>query len=113
VLAATVADAVVRVDVRGTALAELGGVARATVELRGLHRFLLLTRSTAASVVALNGTCTHDGCTVAHFVAPHFECGCHGSRFEWSGRVVRGLAAAALPRLEAQLDGAIVTVILR
>jgi Rieske Fe-S protein len=98
------------VAIDGTALTTVGGVARTSGQVAGIHRFLLLTRSTATTVVALNGTCTHEGCVVSVFAQPHFECPCHGSRFDWTGQVARGPAPAALPRIEAQLDGGTVRI---
>lgn len=110
VVSSVVSGSELRIAIEGTPLTTIGGVARATDEVRGLHRFLLLTRVSHESVAVLNGTCTHEGCTVSQFIAPHFECPCHGSRFEWSGTLVRGPAAAALPRLDGRFDGRVITV---
>jgi nitrite reductase/ring-hydroxylating ferredoxin subunit len=43
----------------------------------------------------VSSVCTHLGCNVKR-AAAGFECPCHGSRFDESGRVVRGPAPAPL-----------------
>jgi Rieske Fe-S protein len=98
------------VVIDGTALATLGGVARAEGTVNGLRHFVLLTRSTAEVVAAINGVCTHEGCIVTRFEAPAFECPCHGSRYDWRGTVLRGPAPAALPRLQTVFDGRLVRI---
>ena len=50
---------------------------------------------------ALLGRCTHLGCRPAlDPTARLLVCPCHGSRFDLQGRVVKGPAERALPRLE-------------
>lgn len=47
-------------------------------------------------VRAMSAVCTHLGCTVGK-VEWGYQCPCHGSRFDSSGRVLRGPAPKPLP----------------
>lgn len=42
--------------------------------------------------VALDMTCTHNGCPIELLAGNSFECGCHGSTFDADGKVTRGPA---------------------
>lgn len=55
-------------------------------------------------VVALYGVCTHLGC-LPNWVDTNgrFECPCHGSKFELSGRYIEGPAPRSLDRFETTL----------
>jgi cytochrome b6-f complex iron-sulfur subunit len=56
------------------------------------------------SVVALYGVCTHLGCLPKWVEANHrFECPCHGSKFELSGKYIEGPAPRALDRFETTI----------
>jgi cytochrome b6-f complex iron-sulfur subunit len=55
----------------------------------------LFVFNSAEGFYAISATCTHLGCTVKRS-ATGFDCPCHGSRFDDSGRVVRGPAPAPL-----------------
>lgn len=46
--------------------------------------------------MAMSAVCTHLGCTVGK-VEWGYQCPCHGSRFDSSGRVLRGPAPKPLP----------------
>lgn len=50
-------------------------------------------------VYAISATCTHLGCAVSR-AAKGFECPCHGSKFEATGKVIAGPAPRALAWLE-------------
>ncbi|MGL4375957.1 MAG: ubiquinol-cytochrome c reductase iron-sulfur subunit [Microcoleaceae cyanobacterium] len=60
----------------------------------------------ATNVIAVNPTCTHQGCTVdwkgseARFVCP-----CHRSSFTQDGSVVRGPATAPLATYDVKING--------
>lgn len=99
-----------RIAVDNTTLSTVGGVAQAAGDLAGIRRFILLIRSANDRVTALSGTCTHEGCIVSQFDAPVFVCPCHGSRYAWTGEVVRGPAPAPLPRLATEFDGSTVAI---
>ena len=49
---------------------------------------------------AISGLCTHLGCTVAIKDDSHFECPCHGSKFDLSGAVQMGPAELPLNHVE-------------
>jgi Rieske Fe-S protein len=83
----------------------VGTAALAEATTAGIVRFLLIARVSDTEFSVLDGVCTHQGCTVSLFGSPVFECPCHGSRYAIDGTVVRGPAAAALPRLASELRG--------
>lgn len=58
---------------------------------------------------ALSLKCTHLGCSVEK-TSDTFECPCHGSRFDHSGKRLRGPATRNLPslRVEENEDGNII-----
>jgi len=64
-----------------------------------------------AGLYAVSAVCTHLGCTVARS-AEGFDCPCHGSRFNPSGKVVAGPAPRSLPWLEISraADGQLVVL---
>lgn len=94
----------------GSPLAELWGAARTLAPHDGITRYVLLMRTGAAAITALQGTCTHEGCIVSGLDRPIFVCPCHGSRYDHSGAVVQGPAPAALPRLATEFAGGVLTV---
>jgi Rieske Fe-S protein len=61
------------------------------------------------SLVALDITCTHLGCTVKA-TEQGFSCPCHGSRFTPGGDVVKGPAPRALKRLRLDRQGGTIRV---
>lgn len=72
-----------------TVLAAVGG----SVKYQ-FHDFLkpfILNRVSADRFVALDSTCTHQGCSVGKFVVAdqRMRCPCHGSRYDIEGRVFR------------------------
>ena len=56
----------------------------------------LFIASEAKGMRAMSAVCTHLGCTVGK-VEWGYQCPCHGSRFDASGRVLRGPAPKSLP----------------
>jgi Rieske Fe-S protein len=49
---------------------------------------------------SFSAVCTHLGCTVSwNNSEKSFDCGCHGSRFSYSGKVINGPANDDLKKL--------------
>ncbi|MEC4807078.1 MAG: Rieske (2Fe-2S) protein [Jaaginema sp. PMC 1079.18] len=62
-------------------------------------------------IVALNPTCTHNGCTVAYDAeAKEFACPCHGAKYDMTGAVTNGPAEVPLSPLEAKEEGEVILV---
>lgn len=61
--------------------------------------------------VGVNAVCTHLGCVVPwNKNAEQFQCPCHGSRYNFYGKVVRGPAPLALPLTHVNVDGESITI---
>ena len=62
-----------------------------------------------AGLYAISAICSHLGCTVG-FLQDHFECPCHGSRYNAAGYVLHGPATQPLSYLALTLseDGLVV-----
>lgn len=58
----------------------------------------------ADSVIALNSTCTHQGCGV-DWEGAEFACPCHGSKFSADGEAIEGPATEPLSPYEAKIEG--------
>ena len=58
--------------------------------------------SDGEGIWAISAVCTHLGCIVSPGADGRFECPCHGSRFEPSGRVTAGPAPRGLDWLEVR-----------
>jgi len=71
---------------------------------------IAVIRTSASTVVALSGVCTHAGCTVNYNGNNDLYCGCHGSMFSSTGAVLAGPARAPLSQFTATLNAADVTV---
>jgi nitrite reductase/ring-hydroxylating ferredoxin subunit len=62
---------------------------------------LAVYRDHAGHLSAVSAVCTHLGCVVQwNSTEKSWDCPCHGSRFEPTGRVLNGPAIAALPTRE-------------
>ncbi len=55
-------------------------------------------------IYAVSTTCTHQGCEVRK-TKYRFECPCHGSKYDFSGRVLRGPAPEPLTRFAVERQG--------
>ena len=65
---------------------------------------LAVYRNHAGALTALSPVCTHLGCLVNWNTAEKsWDCPCHGSRFDPTGRVLNGPAIAALRAREIPL----------
>ena len=66
------------------------------------------------SIHALSATCTHLGCQVRWDAqTTNFRCPCHGGVFDAGGNVVAGPPPRPLDRIEARLDDAGTSVLVR
>ena len=86
------ANARVRVTTTGTPLANVGGAARVDSNA-GLF---LISRTSDTTFTVIDGTCTHEGCTITGATSTQFVCPCHGSRYSLTGQVQEGPAKANL-----------------
>jgi quinol---cytochrome c reductase iron-sulfur subunit, bacillus type len=75
---------------------------------------VFLVRDGGGQVRALSATCTHLGCQV-RWVADqkHFHCPCHGGVYDASGAVLDGPPPRPLDHLEARVDTADGSVLVR
>jgi cytochrome b6-f complex iron-sulfur subunit len=65
----------------------------------------------AEKIVAVNPTCTHQGCTVDWKADKKQSiCSCHGSTFGVTGEVITGPASKALKQYEIKREGDIILV---
>lgn len=90
----------------GSALASTGGMALVQA---GASAFLV-TRTGASTFTALTATCTHEACTITNGSPGAFECPCHGSRFDSTGRVINGPAVTALRSFATVFVGTTLTI---
>lgn len=66
------------------------------------------------TIRALSATCTHLGCQVAwDAAAERFNCPCHGGTYDAAGRVLGGPPPRPLDAVEARLDPANGSVLVR
>lgn len=73
--------------------------------------FIAIRNPDTQAVVALNPTCTHNGCIVAYNAdAQEFACPCHGAKYDAMGAVTNGPAETPLSVLESRDDGEAVFV---
>lgn len=89
------------------ALRTVGGSLR-LARITGVPFRVIVTRTAESTFVAVNATCTHNGCTVNAATSASnglLHCPCHDSRFEPDGTVSNGPATEPLARLETFFDG--------
>ncbi len=86
------ANARVRVTTTGTPLANVGGAAR----VESNAGLFLISRTSDTTFTVIDGTCTHEGCTITGATSSQFVCPCHGSRYSLTGQVQEGPAKANL-----------------
>lgn len=73
--------------------------------LKGDPTYLIVTGEDAIGSYGLNAICTHLGCVVPwDSGANQFICPCHGSRYDDTGKVVRGPAPLSLALNHVQVD---------
>jgi Rieske Fe-S protein len=96
----------VRVNVAGTALANVGGAVLA----ESIAGVFLISRTTDSAFTAIDANCTHEGCTVSGADGTVYVCPCHGSRYNRDGQVIQGPARASLRRYPSTFAEGIVTI---
>jgi cytochrome b6-f complex iron-sulfur subunit len=72
--------------------------------------FLLVAHTGQDAFMALNGTCTHQTCTITGFGSGTYVCPCHGSQFSTSGQVVAGPAPSNLRQHQTQFANGVLTI---
>ena len=91
-------------DAKYSVLNTVGG----SVNVQGI-----IVANTSAGYVALDNTCTHQGCGISYSsTANNFPCPCHGSVFSTTGSVVNGPATVALKSYGVSKSGSILTITL-
>jgi len=62
---------------------------------------IAVCRDETGNLTAVSAVCTHTGCTVNwNNKEKTWDCPCHGSRFDKSGKVITGPAVKDLPKKE-------------
>merc|ERR550514_1413086 len=65
--------------------------------LKGDPTYIVVTNDSQIDDYGINAVCTHLGCVVPYnAVERQFQCPCHGSRYDSTGKVVRGPAPLSL-----------------
>jgi Rieske Fe-S protein len=90
----------------GSPLAAVGSAAL----IQTPNNFLLVAHTAQDSFIALNGTCTHQLCTITGFGSGTYVCPCHGSQFDTTGRVVAGPAPRNLAQHATQFANGVLTI---
>jgi cytochrome b6-f complex iron-sulfur subunit len=68
--------------------------------------FIALRNPDTQELIALNPTCTHNGCIVAYDgAAQEFACPCHGAKYDATGAVTNGPAETPLSVFESREEG--------
>jgi len=71
--------------------------------LGGDATYLVIKEDKTLESYGINAVCTHLGCVVPwNKDAKQFQCPCHGSRYDFSGKVVRGPAPLSLALAHAE-----------
>jgi cytochrome b6-f complex iron-sulfur subunit len=98
----------VAVTVAGSALSNIGGA----VLVESVAGVFLVSRTSDSGFTAIDAVCSHQSCTVTNADGDIYVCPCHGSRYDRSGRVVKGPAMAALRRFNTSFTNGVVTIAL-
>merc|ERR1712146_320002 len=85
---------------------------RALVQgLKGDAHYLIVKEDGSIENYAINAVCTHLGCVVPwKRAANKYICPCHGSQYDFTGKVVRGPAPLSLALAHLDLPDDIVTL---
>jgi Rieske Fe-S protein len=99
-------------DLTNQEYAELANVGKA-MKIPNPHdakKPIIVTRVSETDVAAFSSKCTHLGCEVKLPENNVIDCPCHHSKFNLSGKVIRGPAGKDLPAFSATLQGTTVTI---
>ncbi|XP_042477835.1 cytochrome b6-f complex iron-sulfur subunit, chloroplastic [Macadamia integrifolia] len=76
-----------------------------TQGLKGDPTYLIVENDKSLATYGINAVCTHLGCVVPWNAAEgKFICPCHGSQYNYQGKVVRGPAPLSLALAHADID---------
>jgi Rieske Fe-S protein len=98
----------VQVAPAGSALATVGGA----VLVESIAGVFLISRTTETTFTAIDGVCTHEGCTITSADGATYVCPCHGSRYNRSGQVMAGPAQSSLRRYSTTFSNGVLTITL-
>jgi Rieske Fe-S protein len=99
-------NARVQVTTAGTPLANVGGTAR----VESTAGLFLISRTSDTAFTVIDGTCTHEGCTITGGTTTQFVCPCHGSRYSLSGQVQQGPARSNLRQYANTFADGVITI---
>lgn len=55
-------------------------------------------------IIVFSSRCTHLGCKIDKIESNHLVCKCHGSKYSYNGKVLKGPANKDLTKLDIQFD---------
>ena len=87
-------------------LANVGGAAL----VQSSSGNFLVARTAQTTFVAVTALCTHQACTVTNLSGSLYVCPCHGSEYDFTGRVVRGPALQSLRQFATQFTDPTLTI---
>lgn len=96
----------VQVATSGSALANVDG----TALVESVAGVFLVARTSTSTFVAIDATCTHEGCRVSSVSGATYVCPCHGSRYNRNGQVVQGPARASLRQYTTTFANDVLTI---
>ena len=74
--------------------------------LKGDAHYLIVKQDNTLADFAINAVCTHLGCVVPwNIAALKYQCPCHGSQYDFNGKVVRGPAPLSLALAHCDDEG--------
>ena len=83
------------------------------IEIEKTGSKILLIKKEDSGFAALNSVCTHKGCELVK-KRDFLDCPCHGSEFDFSGKVIKGPASEPLQSFKTEFDGKnTVTILLK
>jgi cytochrome b6-f complex iron-sulfur subunit len=108
VLSGRFAGSGVQVAVAGSPLADVDG----TALVESTAGVFLVARTSATTFAAVDGVCTHEGCTITGAAGTTYVCPCHGSQYTRGGQVVQGPASSSLRQHATTFADGVLTIAL-